>query len=137
MRRQFFFMLWFLASPFLKLRAEANLDRLIEYTRENSMKSICIRIALKENSTDSVKEWFQTLMDRREETIESLKNEGVIVESVFLDRQPHGDFLIYYMRAKDVEKARTVFQNLTLLLMHIIKTVRRNIVKHLLDSNNF
>jgi hypothetical protein len=79
MRRQFFFMLWFLASSFLELRAEADLDHLIEYNRENSMKSICVRIALKENSTESVREWFQTLMDRREETLESLKNEGVIV----------------------------------------------------------
>lgn len=116
MRRQFFFMLWFLAFPFLGLRAEADLDRLIEYNRENPMKSICVRIALKENSTDAVREWFQTLMDRREETLESLKNEGVIVESAFLDRQPDGDFLIYYMRAKDIEKAKIVFQNSNLAI---------------------
>lgn len=80
------------------------------------MKSICVRIALKENSIDSVREWFQTLMDRREETLESLRNEGVIVESAFLDRQPNGDFLIYYMRAKDIEAARAIFQNSNLAI---------------------
>ena len=86
MSRQFFkFICWFLLLPLLGLRAEANLDRLIECAQENSMKSICIRIALKENSVDSVRKWFRTLMDRREETLESLRNEGVIVESAFLD----------------------------------------------------
>ena len=78
------------------------------------MKSICVRVALKEGSTEAVKEWFHTLMNRREETLESLRNEGVIVESAFLDRQPNGDFLIYYMRAQDIEKAIAIFQNSSL-----------------------
>lgn len=90
------------------------------------MKSICVRIALKENSIDSVREWFRTLMDRREETLESLRNEGVIVESVFLDRHPYGDFLIYYMRAEDFEKAKTVFLNSKLAIDAYHKECKKN-----------
>ena len=125
-----FFCLLFL-FPLLGLRAEARLDRLAEYdqqtcaevlqivdtsTRVNSMKSICVRVALKKGSTEAVKEWFRTLMDRRDETLVSLKNEGVVVESAFLDQQPDGDFLIYYMRAEDIEKAIAVFQNSSLAI---------------------
>jgi len=86
------------------------------YAQESSVKSLCVRVPLKEGSTESVKEWFRTLMDRREETLESLKNEGVVVESAFLDQRPEGDFLIYYMRAADIEKALAVFQNSTLAI---------------------
>lgn len=82
----------------------------------NSMKSICVRVSLKKGSTEAVKEWFRTLMDRREETLTSLINEGVVVESAFLDQQPDGDFLIYYMRAEDIERAIAVFQNSSLAI---------------------
>ena len=85
-------------------------------TQVNAMKSICVRVALKEGTTEAVRDWFRTLIDRREETLESLKNEEVIVESAFLDRQPDGDFLIYYMRAQDIEKAMAVFQNSSLAI---------------------
>jgi tRNA(adenine34) deaminase len=115
---------FFLFSLFT-LKVGADLDRLSECTLENSMKSICVRIALKENSIDSVREWFQTLMDRREETLESLRNEGVIVESAFLDRQPDGDFLIYYMRTKNIEKAMAVFQNSNLAIDAYHKDCKR------------
>lgn len=112
----FNFFIWFLTFPLFGLRAEIGSNHLIDFAQENSMKSICIRVALKENSVDSVKEWFRTLAERREETLESLRNEGVTVESAFLDRQPSGDFLIYYMRAKDIETAITVFQNSNLAI---------------------
>lgn len=55
-------------------------------------------------------------MNRKEETLESLNNEGVVVESAFLDVQPQGSFLIYYMRAHDVEKAIAVFQSSSLAI---------------------
>lgn len=85
-------------------------------SQATSMKSICVRVSLKKGATEAVKEWFRTLMDRREETLASLKNEGVVVESAFLDQQPDGDFLIYYMRAEDIEKAIAVFQNSSLAI---------------------
>jgi hypothetical protein len=115
MSRKCFFV-WFLIFSLLGLRAQTASNCLIESDQEHTMKSVCIRVALKENSVNSVKEWFRTLMERREETLESLRNEGVIVESAFLDRHPNGDFLIYYMRAKDIETAINVFQNSSLAI---------------------
>ena len=124
-----FILLGALMFPLLSLKAETQLDRLITYgqqthieatewthLKENSMQSICVRVKLKEGMLEEVRQWFHTLMNRSAETLESLQNEGVIVESTFLDRQPSGDFLIYYLRAQDIEKAMDVFQNSSLTI---------------------
>ncbi|MFA6915065.1 MAG: DUF6176 family protein [Parachlamydiales bacterium] len=80
------------------------------------MKTICIRTKLKKDSINEVREWFQTLKDRKKEVLESLENEGVIMESAFLEK--HGDdlFLIYYMKAKDIANAYEVFNTSTLAI---------------------
>ncbi|WP_284452843.1 DUF6176 family protein [Parachlamydia acanthamoebae] len=39
------------------------------------------------------------------ETLESLENEGVFVESAFLDQQGNDLYLIYYMKAEDITRA--------------------------------
>ena len=36
----------------------------------------------------------------------TLEDEGVLIESAFLDHGPRGDFLIYYMKARSLESAR-------------------------------
>jgi len=38
----------------------------------------------------------------------TLRDEGVTVESVFLESTPEGDFLYYYMKAKSMKTAREV-----------------------------
>jgi len=85
------------------------------------MKTICIKTKLKEDTIDEVRQWFQTLNDRRDEVRESMQNEGVIVESAFLDKQGDDYFLIYYMRADDVKHAYDVFNKSTLAIDHYHK----------------
>jgi hypothetical protein len=45
------------------------------------------------------------LAAQRDEVLATLQDEGVTVESAFLERAADGDYLIYYMRAADRQRA--------------------------------
>jgi hypothetical protein len=67
----------------------------------------CVKICLKPNSLDRVREWAQTLNEsRRDEALATLADESVVLEAAFLDRTAEGDFLIYIMKAESFDKAR-------------------------------
>ena len=70
------------------------------------MELRCSVIQLKEGSLDRVKEWASAINSRKEEALKTLKNEGVTIESFFLVTLEEKDFLVAYMRASSVEKAR-------------------------------
>ncbi|HKC63916.1 MAG TPA: DUF6176 family protein, partial [Pyrinomonadaceae bacterium] len=65
----------------------------------------CWKIKLKPDSLDRVREWAQTINERKDEALETLRDETVIVESVFLDRAEDGDYLIAIMKAESFEKS--------------------------------
>jgi hypothetical protein len=50
---------------------------------------------------------------RKEEALATLRDETVVVESVFLDRTAEEDFLLIFMKAESLEKAREAVQNST------------------------
>ena len=67
----------------------------------------CVKVELKPNSLDRVREWARTLNEtRRDEAMATLRDETVVLEAVFLDRSTEGDFLIYIMTAESFEKAQ-------------------------------
>lgn len=70
----------------------------------------CFKVRLKPDSIERVREWAAMINARKDEAIESLKDETVVVESVFLDRTAEGDFLIGYMKAVSFEKNREAVQ---------------------------
>lgn len=78
------------------------------------METICIKIKLKKGSLDDVRKWFQTLRERPDEVLQSLENEGVLIESAFLDQQGSDYYLIYYMKAENLAHAREVSMKSTL-----------------------
>lgn len=80
------------------------------------MKTICIKTKLKKELIEEVRQWFQTLKERMNETLESLENEGVFVESAFIDNQGEDLYLIYYMKAEDISRAYAVFANSNLAI---------------------
>jgi len=70
---------------------------------------VCTRIALNPESSALIREWGKTLNDvRRSEALATMIQEGVTVESYFLDSRPEGDYLIAYMRADSLEEAARV-----------------------------
>jgi predicted P-loop ATPase/GTPase len=66
----------------------------------------CWKIKLKPDSLDRIREWAQTINRRKDEALETLRDETVIIESVFLDQTDGGDYLIAIMKAESFEKSR-------------------------------
>jgi hypothetical protein len=67
----------------------------------------CVKIQLKPNSMERVREWATTLNEsRRGEAIATLRDETVVFEAAFLDHTLEGDFLIYVMKAESFEKGK-------------------------------
>lgn len=73
-------------------------------------ETTCIKIKLKPDSIEKVREWARVLNERREEALATLRDESVFLETVFLDQSNEGDFLIYLMKAESFEKARDAVQ---------------------------
>ncbi|MDT4954187.1 MAG: hypothetical protein QOJ02_2325 [Acidobacteriota bacterium] len=68
-------------------------------------KTRCWKIKLKPDAVERVREWAQTINSRKDEALETLRDETVIVEAVFLDKRSDGDYLIAVMKAESFEKA--------------------------------
>ena len=70
------------------------------------------------------------LNSRGAEVLETLKDENVVVESVFLDRVAGVDYLVYYMRAQNMERARQTAQRST----HAIDKYHSDFMKAVVES---
>ena len=90
------------------------------------MQTLCYKIRLKENSLERAKKWAQVMNQRSKEVIATLKLEGVFVESVFLDSDSDGDYLIYFIKAKDLNFMRQFSKNSTLAIEDFHKTFKRD-----------
>lgn len=74
------------------------------------LETRCFKIKLKHGSIERVREWAETINRRRDEALATLRDETVVVESAFLDRTEHGDFLIIYMKAESFAKSAGAVQ---------------------------
>ena len=66
----------------------------------------CVKIKLKPNSLKQVREWARIINERKNEALATLRDESVILETVFLDQTSEGDFLIYVMKTEGFERAK-------------------------------
>ena len=73
----------------------------------------CARIELAPGSYDRVKSWAREIRRRRTEAIATLLQEGVTVESVFYEKLDGKEYLVYYMRAADMNHAIAMGGKLT------------------------
>ena len=71
----------------------------------------CLRIKLKPGTTDRMVHFLKSLKDRDAEVRKSLQAEGILEESLFLDRTEAGDFLVFLTRAENLEAAAAAFQS--------------------------
>jgi len=70
----------------------------------------CVKIRLKPNSLDKVREWARVINTRKDEALATLRDEGVVLECAFLDSTDEGDFLVYVMKAESFDKAKQAAQ---------------------------
>jgi Family of unknown function (DUF6176) len=73
----------------------------------------CIKIKLKPNSLVAVRRWVAVLQRRQQEELDALRAEGIVLESVFLDRTSMGAYLLCYLRAASAEQAVEAMQHAT------------------------
>ncbi len=77
---------------------------------KENLKTIAAKIKLKKGSLTEVKAWAQELNNRIEEAMETLRDEGVYLETVFLDKAEDANYLIYFMKVVDADKAGKIAQ---------------------------
>ena len=63
-----------------------------------------VKLKLKEGNEQSWLDWCKELKQRKNEVIETLKNEGVLSESCFLSEDEK--CVYYFMEAKDFDKTK-------------------------------
>jgi arabinogalactan endo-1,4-beta-galactosidase len=100
---------------------------MISFLRLKPMKheTRCVKIKLKPNSIEKVRTWAKTINERKDEALATLRDEGVVLETVFLDRTTEGDFLICLMRAENFERAKKAVQK----SVHAIDEYHQNFKK--------
>jgi hypothetical protein len=69
-------------------------------------------IKLKPDSGSKVDEWRATILSRLEEALETLRDEGVHLESWFKIEIEGQDYLLWYMRAESIQKVFEISQTL-------------------------
>lgn len=74
------------------------------------MQLQCLRVKLREGTTDYFVNWTKELYNKMDKVYEALKNETMVVESIFLERCEDGDYLVFYTRAEDLVKANEAMQ---------------------------
>jgi uncharacterized protein DUF6176 len=72
-----------------------------------------VKVRLKPGSLEQARAWAAELNRRPDEVLATLRDEGVVIESVFLDETGDGDYLVYYMKARSLADARAVAQRST------------------------
>lgn len=72
------------------------------------MQTECFRVKVKEGALPQVREWAKRLNDHGDQVRELIYNEGIAIESVFLDRLGSDYYLVYYMRGLDLNKASEI-----------------------------
>ena len=77
------------------------------------MESAAGLIKLKPDYAGDLEEWRQAFHARRDEVEQSLRDEGVAVESWFEIEIAGEPYLLWFMHARSIEKARQVFLNST------------------------
>jgi hypothetical protein len=93
-------------------------------------ETVCTKIKLRPGSLERVREWAAEINRRSVEALATLRDEGVFVESAFLESGDAGDFLIYYMKADNIERAREVGRVST----HAIDEYHRTFLSEVCES---
>ncbi len=77
------------------------------------MDTICMKIKLKPESLMRARAWFEEANRRMPEVGATLRDEGVVVECVFLDSSDAGDFSTQYVKVENFARAQEVLAKST------------------------
>ncbi len=74
----------------------------------------CVSVKIKEGCLEDVKAWFRHNQQNKEESLEAFADERRWMECAFIDQIQDDYYIIYFMKADDIVKAREVYRNSTL-----------------------
>lgn len=80
--------------------------------------------------TERLREWTEEIRDREDEAVETLANEGMHLEAAFLERTDEGAFLVYFVKADDVDAVFAAFEESD----HEIDHEHRDVLDEVLES---
>ncbi len=67
-----------------------------------------LKIKIRPGKTEQVVEFVRSLRQREEKSLDAMRREGIVAESIFLERQTTGDYLYYYVKAKSLLRANEI-----------------------------
>jgi hypothetical protein len=67
-----------------------------------------LKIRIRPGKTAAVVDFLRSLKERQDLSLEALRREGMVVESMFLERREDADYLYYYAKARDLAQANQV-----------------------------
>ena len=67
-----------------------------------------LKIKIRPGKTAKVIEFLRSLKARKDLALEALRREGMMVETMFLERRDECDYLYYYAKARDLAHANQV-----------------------------
>jgi hypothetical protein len=67
-----------------------------------------LKIRIRPGKTAAVIDFLRSLKAREDLSLEALRREGMVVESMFLERRDDADYLYYYAKARDLAQASQV-----------------------------
>jgi hypothetical protein len=67
-----------------------------------------LKIRIRPGKTSAVIDFLRSLKERQDLSLAALRREGMVVESMFLERRDDADYLYYYAKARDLTQASEV-----------------------------
>ncbi len=87
-------------------------------------ESQLLKVKIRAGKTDQVVEFLRTLQERGNQSLEAMRREGMMVESMFLERQNDADYLYYFVKAKSLLHANEInLQSTDALTLEIRKFI--------------
>lgn len=87
-----------------------------------------IRYRLEPGKKDRLYEWTKEVESRRDEAVETLRDENVFSEAAFFESREDGDYVSFYVEAEDIETATRAFENSSHDIDREFKNLLREVV---------
>lgn len=65
---------------------------------------------LESGGEERLREWAEEVQSRRDEAVQTLRDEGTLTETAFLESRSDGDYVSFYMEAEDLAAAHEAFE---------------------------
>lgn len=75
------------------------------------MESVLIKYKVRENQKVKVKDWVEYFNNNKTEIKDTLIQEGILIESAFIESVGNVEYIYYYVKAKNLKTAIEIFQS--------------------------